>query len=55
MKRILAAVLLLMTFASPAFAAKHPRQHHQHSNYRYHAPKYKAHPVQKHHSHRHAK
>jgi predicted S18 family serine protease len=37
MKKILAAVLLLLVFASPAFASKHNRQyphrshhHHQH-------------------------
>jgi len=44
MKRTLAAVLLFALFASPSFAAKHPRQHRQHYNYRYKAPKsYKVH------------
>jgi opacity protein-like surface antigen len=51
MKRFLAAALLLMTFANPAFAAKHPRQHHHHYDYRYHNPKYKAPKSHAHHSH----
>ena len=62
MKRFLAAVLLFTLFASPSFAAKHPRQHRQHYDYRYHAPKFKAHhfkkqhaQVRKQHVHQHAK
>jgi hypothetical protein len=44
MKRILAAVLFLMLFATPSFASNHPRQHRPHDNYRYKAPKsYKLH------------
>ncbi len=39
MKKLLAAVLLLTAFASPAFAAKKvPKQHHQQFDYRYHTP-----------------
>jgi hypothetical protein len=37
MKRILAAGVLLVAFASPAFAAK------KHADYRYHSPKVKYH------------
>lgn len=40
MKKILAAALLLAVFACPAFASKKiPREHHQHYNYKYKAPK----------------
>jgi fumarate reductase subunit D len=49
MKRVLSAVLLFTLLASPSFAAKHPRWHHQHYDYRYHAPKYKAHHFHKDH------
>ncbi|MGB7264395.1 MAG: hypothetical protein WBC92_02715 [Terracidiphilus sp.] len=48
MRKFLAAALLFTMFAGPAFAAaKHPREHKQHYNYRYHTPKYK---VPKHHA-----
>lgn len=44
MKRIVVAILLCTFFATPAFAAKHPRQHHKKVNMTYKAPKsYKAH------------
>jgi hypothetical protein len=53
MKKILAAILLCTFFAAPAFAAKHPRQHHKKISMKYKAPKsYKVHAhkqKQKHH------
>jgi hypothetical protein len=40
MKKIFAAVLLLLVFASPAFASKHNHKyppHHHHHNHHHHA------------------
>jgi hypothetical protein len=56
MKKLLAAVLVVMAFAGPAFAArKHAKQPHPKPDYSYHAPKfkykYKAPKLQKHRVH----
>jgi len=51
MKKLLAAALLCTVFASPAFAAKKPKQHHQKYDYRYHAPKFKVHKSHNHQTH----
>ncbi len=53
MKRIVAAILLCASFATPSFAAKHPHRHHKKIDMTYKAPKsYKVHvhkQKQKHH------
>ena len=55
MRKLLAAALLATVFAGPAFAAKHPRLHHQKYDYRYRAPKkYKVPKQHIHHSHAHS-
>lgn len=52
MKKLLAAVLMLLAFASPAFAAKKtPKPHHQKFDYRYHTPKIKVPKAGSHTSH----
>jgi len=54
MKKFLAAALLFTVIASPAFAAKHPKQPHVKYDYRQHTPKYKYKaPKPHHHSHAH--
>jgi len=54
MKRIFAAALLGMLFASPAFAAKHTtKQAHHKYDYRYRTPKYKVPKTHNHKSHPH--
>jgi hypothetical protein len=52
MKKLLAALLMLMAFASPVFAAKKaPKPAHPKFDYRYHTPKYKVPKAHSHSSH----
>jgi hypothetical protein len=53
MKKVLAAALLFALFTCPAFAAKKSHTHHQHYNYHYKTPKYKAPKARHHQSHPH--
>jgi predicted S18 family serine protease len=50
MKKILAAVLLLMVFATPAFAAKRHRKHHSSHHANHHTSHSMAHHANHHHA-----